>query len=179
MRNHGSPFRPHLALLLLCLPCLCDSSGQRPELVIRTNVQVVQVSIVATGAHNLPVTDLQARDFRVWDSGSEQVITKLERVSSTQPLSAQPLPPGVYSNRAGKAGEPQVLSMILLDALNTKFRLQATTRGAVEKILNETTPGERIALYTYGLQLKLLHDFSSDKDSLLAALRLPWRESSR
>jgi VWFA-related protein len=89
------------------------------------------------------------------------------------------LPPNTYSNRVGEAGsgqlgkekQPQVLSMILLDAVNTKYRNQTVVRREVAKILEQIDPAERVAIYAFGSQLRVLHDFSSDRASLLAKLR--------
>jgi VWFA-related protein len=63
--------------------------------------------------------------------------------------------------------------MILLDARNTKYvDYQARALPQVKKILGQIPPGELVALYAYGdgAQVKTLHDFSSDKESLLATL---------
>jgi VWFA-related protein len=71
----------------------------------------------------------------------------------------------------GKEKQPQVLSMILLDAVNTKYRNQTVVRREVAKILEQIDPAERVAIYAFGSQLRVLHDFSSDRASLLAKLR--------
>jgi VWFA-related protein len=163
-------------LLPICPLVLCLPGQQVP--VIRTNVQVVEVSIVATDANGSPAEGLKAADFRVWDNGKEQTIATFEKISSQAAWSNAPLPPDTYSNRVGgegsigfgKTSRPQVLSMILLDAVNTKYRHQTVARRAVEKILEELQPGERIAIYALGSELRIIHDFSSDKASLLASL---------
>jgi len=61
--------------------------------------------------------------------------------------------------------------MILLDAVNTKYRYQHIGRHAVESILTTMEPGQRVALYAFGAEFRTLHEFSSDKQSLLAKLR--------
>jgi VWFA-related protein len=159
-------------LLLVCAALLCLASYQ---MVIRTNVHAVEVSVIATGSKGLPVSGLGAPDFRVFDNGKEQTIASFEKIDSrTSPIQAA-LPPNTYSNRVGEAGskaqQPEVLSMILLDAVNTKYRNQTVVRGAVAKILDQIDPAERVAIYAFGSQLRVLHDFSSDRASLLAKLR--------
>ena len=143
---------------------------------MRTNVQVVEVGIVATGAKGAPAEDLTAGDFRVWDNGNERTIASFDKLSSPAPPSAA-LPAGIYSNRVGdserigKAAQPQVLTMILLDAVNPKYRFQTVGRRAVISILEQLEPSERVAIYAMGSRFRTLHSFSSDKDSLLAKLR--------
>ena len=78
---------------------------------------------------------------------------------------------GLPGEQIGKVGQPQVLSMILLDAANTRYRSQAGPRKAVEGVLAQIPPEQRVAIYTLGSNLRTLHDFSADKESLLAKLR--------
>ena len=151
--------------LLVCLPALLLWGGQ--QTLIRTNVQVVEVSIVATGAKE-PV---DAHDFRLWDEGKEQTVLSLQKVDSRAASGAAELPSNTFSNRIGKAGQAQVLSMILLDAANTKYHYQAVGRHAVETFLEQLEGGERVALYAFGSELRTLHDFSADRQSLLKKLR--------
>ena len=159
----------------------------QPQTVIRTNVHVVEVSVVATGVNGAPAGGLAARDFRVWDNGKEQTIANFEKAGSPpaaggveMPPAARGVetPPAAYSNRvAGAASDgssksrPQVLSMIVLDAVNTKYRFQTVARRAVERILDQLDPGQRVAIYAMGSRLRIIHDFSSDKASLLTKLR--------
>ena len=114
MRKYTS-CRPRQTVLLLfaCAPLLGQPAGPQPELVIRSNVQVVEVSIVATDAKGARAEGLTAADFRVWDDGKEQTIASFEKLDSQTNLAPTGLPPNTYSNRIGKAGQPQVLSMIL------------------------------------------------------------------
>jgi VWFA-related protein len=153
---------------------LCLQGDQ--QVVLRSSVHLVEVSIVAT-ANGAPVTDLSGQDLLVFDNGREQTLASFERVDSLAKATMAALPPGAYSNRIGadagmgKTARPVVLSMILLDAVNTKFRTQIVARRAVADILEQLHPGERVAIYALGSRLTTIHDFSSDKDSLLARLR--------
>jgi len=158
--------------ILLAWPMVLGLRAQT-EAVIRTNVHVVEVSIVATGAGGAPAEGLTATDLRVWDNGQEQTIASFEKISSAAPATAAVLPPNTYSNRIGKVGRPQVLSMVLLDAVNTNFRDQYMARHAVETILEQLRPEERVAIYGFGsgFRVRTIHDFSSDKESLLARFR--------
>jgi VWFA-related protein len=71
----------------------------------------------------------------------------------------------------GKEKQPQVLSMILLDAVNTKYRNQTVVRRAVAKIIEQIDPAERVAIYAFGDRFRVIHDFTSDRTSLLARLK--------
>jgi len=156
-------------VLVVCAAALCLSAGQ--EVVIRTNVQVVEVSIVATDAKGARAEGLTAADFRVWDDGKEQTIASFQKLDSRTNLAPTGLPPNTYSNRIGNQGQPQVLSMILLDAIHTNWINQNFAQRAVETILGQIEPGERVAIYAIGRDFRVIHDFSSDRQSLLNEIK--------
>jgi VWFA-related protein len=174
MASTLNPFK--LPLLLVSAALLCLASYQ---VVIHTNVRAVEVSVIATDSKGQPVSGLGVGDFRVFDNGKEQTIASFEKIDSRAAPGQAALPPNTYSNRIGEAGsgplgkakQPQVLSMILLDAVNTKYRNQTVVRRAVAKILDQIDPAERVAIYAFGSQFRVLHDFSSDRASLLAKLK--------
>jgi VWFA-related protein len=159
---------PLISAALACLAGLA-LSGQQP-VTLRTNVHAVEVSIVASDSKQQPVTGLTAADFRVWDNGREQRVASVEMLDARTAPRA-PLPPGVYSNRVGKTARPQVVSVILLDAMNTKMRLQTVMLRLLESVLEQIEPEDRVAICAVGRQLRVLHDFSSDHASLLARLK--------
>lgn len=169
------------ALAATSIPAFCQTASSaslpdKPGLTLRTNVQVVEVSIVATAAKGAPAEDLTAADFRVWDNGKERTIASFDKLSSSTPPGTA-LPAGIYSNRVadseqiGKAAPPQVLTMILLDAANTKYRFQTVSRRAVIGVLEQLEPSQRVAIYALGSRFRTIHGFTSDKESLLARLR--------
>jgi VWFA-related protein len=145
------------------------SGGQ--EVVLRADVHLVEVSIVATDAKGARAEGLAAADFRVWDDGKEQTIASFQKLDSQTNLAPTGLPPNTYSNRIGNQGQPQVLSMILLDAIHTNWGLQNLARWAMETVLGQIEPGERVAIYALGRDLRVIHDFSSDRQSLLNEIK--------
>src|SRR4030095_5887819 len=100
--------------------------------------------------------------------------------SEALPTNLPPLAPGVVSNRYTNftsRGEkhlapiPTSLTVILLDGLNTAFTDQHYAKEALIKFLNQLQPGDRVAIYTLTNGLRVLHGFTSDTESLLAALK--------
>jgi len=66
---------------------------------------------------------------------------------------------------------PDANRINVLDANNTAYRLQSVMLRAVEHILEQVQPEERVALYAFGSRFVTIHDFTSDTASLLATLR--------
>ena len=59
---------------------------------------------------------------------------------------------------------------MLLDGLNTKFEDQTYARQQLIKMLGQLQPDDRVALYTLGRELKIIHDFTTDASSILRVL---------
>jgi len=134
--------------------------------------RMVEVSIVATDANGAPAEGLNAADFRAWDNGTEQTIAGFQKIGSAADSTPAALPPYTCSDGAGKPGEPQFLSMVLLDAVNTKFRDQVLAWRAVENVVKQLPPDEPVAIYSFGsgFGIRIIHDFPADTGPLLAML---------
>ena len=165
---------PYLGLAAsISLLAFGQAPAQEPPPAFRAGTRVVQITIAATrpanklAIHDLaepPVNDLRAADLRLFDNGVEQSIASFERLGpGGAPTSGGPeaKPP---------ADQPQRLSIIVLDALNTPFDYQSPARDGVSHMLGRLPPGDRIAIFALGDDLHLLHDFSADYPSLRAAV---------
>jgi VWFA-related protein len=157
-----------------------EQPGNMETPVIRVTTRLVQVNVVVHNKKGEPVGDLTKDDFVLFDKGQEQKILFFSKESSEAlPTNLPPLTPGVVSNRYTNftsGGEkhlaplPTSLTVILLDGLNTAFTDQHYAKEALIKFLNQLQPGDRVAVYTLTNGLRVLHDFTSDTASLLAAL---------
>jgi VWFA-related protein len=158
-----------------------EQSGNLETPVIKVTTRLVQVNVVVHNKKGEPVRDLTKEDFVLFDKGQEQKIMFFSKESSEAlPTNLPPLAPGVVSNRYTNftsRGEkhlapiPTSLTVILLDGLNTAFTDQHYAKEALIKFLNQLQPGDRVAIYTLTNGLRVLHDFTSDTESLLAALK--------
>jgi len=149
--------------------------------VIKVTTRLVQVNVVVHNKKGEAVSDLAKDDFVLFDKGQEQKILFFSKESSEAlPANIPPLAPGVVSNRYTNftsgglkhlAPIPTSLTVILLDGLNTAFTDQHYAKEALIKFLNQLRPADRVAIYTLANGLRVLHDFTSDTESLLAALQ--------
>jgi VWFA-related protein len=89
-----------------------------------------------------------------------------------------PLPSGEFSNRAvGRAGG---VTVIVLDRLNTGFEEQKLARDQIVDFLKGVGREDRIALYVLQTgTLEILHEFTRDNASLVAALNRYQAKTSR
>ena len=144
-------------------------SAQEPPPAFRAGTRVVEVAVAATHARNKfalrdllapPVGDLRATGLRLFDNGVEEIIASYEKL-------------GQAGAPASSDAQPQRLSIIVLDALNTSntgYSEQIYGREGVSHMLSKLPPGDRIAIFALGDKLHLLHDFSTDYGSLRAAV---------
>jgi VWFA-related protein len=149
-------------------------SGQTSDPpVFRSTTRLVQVNVVVHGKKNAPVADLKPEDFQVFEKGKPQKIAFFSVVRAnklTQP--ATKLPQNVFSNRFGDRKDvPQSVTVILLDTLNTSWADQGYARKQVLKFLSQIEPRDRVALYTLGRGLRILHDYTTDSTALVERLK--------
>jgi VWFA-related protein len=132
----------------------------------------VQISVVVHDRKGEPVADLKKEDFTITEKGKPQTIS-IFSVESTGKLAAPivKLPPHIFSNRLEhRSGVPSSVTVILLDSLNTKWQDQIYAKQQLVKFLQQIHPEDRVAIYTLGRGLKILHDYTTDSTQLLARL---------
>jgi VWFA-related protein len=148
-------------------------TDSRPPVTIKSTTRLVQVSVVVHNRKGEPVTDLKKGDFTLFEKGKPQQISVFS-MESTGKLAtpAVKLPQNIFSNRLNqRSGVPSSVTVILLDALNTAWTDQTYAKGQVVKFLEQIQPEDRVAIYSLGRGLKILHDYTTDSTRLLAALK--------
>jgi len=135
--------------------------------VIRTQTSLVEISVVAQDSSGRAVTDLSRNDFTLYDNGKPVPIDEFSAVS-LQRAPAETLPPNTFSNRVG--GQP-IITVVLLDGLNTSFQDQSWARTEVVRFLEKLRPEDRVGIMMLGEHLYVLQNFTSNPQILLAALR--------
>lgn len=157
-------------------PSAATPSPTQP--IVRVTTHLVQVNVIVQDKKGQPVTDLTKDDFIILDKGQEQKVSTFSMESSVPaggtpvaPVKRAPLPPNIFTNKMDRRVDaPKAVTIILFDGLNTTFADQAYARQQVIKYLQQVGPEDRVALYALGLNLTILHDFTSETARLLAAL---------
>jgi VWFA-related protein len=154
-----------LAMLAASANLAQEKAGQG-EAVMRVETHLVEISVVAQDSSGRAVTDLSRNDFTLYDNGRPVPIDEFSAVS-LQRAPAATLPPNTFSNR----GVPPIITVVLLDGLNTSFQDQSWARTQVVRFLEELRPEDRVGIMLLGEHLYVLQNFTSDPKVLLAALR--------
>jgi len=147
--------------------------AKQPPPAIRATTRLVQVSVVVHDKHGNPVSDLTKDDFVLLDEKQLQEIRIFSvETNDLPPHPPAPQPPDTYTNRIQERGNvPTSITVILFDGLNTEITDQAYAKKQVVKFIEtQVHPQDRVAIYSLGRDIRILHDFSSDATSLLAAL---------
>jgi VWFA-related protein len=154
---------------LFLIPLLAMAQDQP---VIRVGTRLVEVDVVVRGK-NGPVTDLTKDDFTLLDQGKPQRIAvfSLASVHKSQDQ-PEPLLPGAISNRLDSSGEvPANATILLFDTLNTTWVDENYAHQQVLKFIRTLGEKDRLALYALGKELRVVQDFTSDRDRLLAGAK--------
>lgn len=159
-----------------------------PEpVILKLTSHAVPLDVFVSDPSGRPVHGLQKNDFIVTDNDRRREIRIFSGeidANRTAPSSATP-PPGVYSNRFGLRNT-QIVTAIVIDAVPRPEGLQQNpgrfgslppqmilnlVRWDAVSAVNRMAPGQMIAIYAACPELRLVQDYTSDPDRLVASLR--------
>ncbi len=153
-------------------PILAEADTRPVRFSSRT--ELVLVPVVVTDKSRAHVSGLRKEDFRMFEDGKEQVISVFEAVRPEEARVRRPLKSAnEFSNVLAGAQSPKRLTIIALDTVNTPFLDQTRAREQLIQYLVQTVePGSLVSLITiHRGGIRVIHDFTSDTESLIAALR--------
>lgn len=167
MRRICSYLAPATVAVALAMPGVSQTPPDQP--VIHGGTHVVLVNVVVKDKHGKPIEDLTRDDFTLRDNGQEQKIAlfALEESGTKTAYSVKP-DRWTFTNRP-PSDSPGVTAF-LFDELNTSLTDQQSAKKDFLRYLQGLPADTRVAVYVLGDSLTLLHDFTEDMPSLLAAL---------
>ena len=138
--------------------------------VIQGGTHVVLVNVVVKDKHGKPVAGLGRDDFVLRDNGQEQKISLFALEEAGQGATAVASAPErlTFTNRPGQG--IAAVTVFLFDELNTKLTDQELAKKDFLRYLKGLPADNRVAVFVLGDSLEMLHDFSHDMASLLAAI---------
>jgi VWFA-related protein len=189
----GTSLRPAGALLLAAMTM---AAQEAPPTTFHAGTRLVEVEVVVRGQPvrppgvgewfkwvldsgppfgppGDPLKDLTKDDFTLLDAGKPQPIAvfRTGALNAATSSDAKPvvLPPGAVSNRQDSGGRPMNgATAVLIDFLNAKFGCRGYERLGMSRFLSSFAETDsRIALYTLGVNLHVLQDFTDDPKKLM------------
>lgn len=141
-------------------------------------VNVVTVDVEVRDADGRVVTDLDRRDFHLFEDGKRADLTNFERVvhraastSDARPPAATPVPPPAADASTPAAAEPTTHVVVYVDNVHLHAGNRNRALRQVRELLATDAAGERVLVAsqsTGGLDVRL--PFSSDRAAIAAAL---------
>src|SRR6185312_2333519 len=181
-----------------CVVRLAAGQQSDADVNFRANTGLVEISVIAEVKQRddkpaKPITDLRREDFQIFDNGVRQEIRLfIAPAGTTADLALddrmEARQPEGFTNRALRSRTPHSgYSAIVFDNLVTDFgdpfgggaaNKEGTGFGAqkVLQALAEITPGERIAIYALGRKLRVISEFTADREMVRERLRA-WKPS--
>jgi VWFA-related protein len=158
--------------LLVSPPAIPQAVSQAvPDaVVIQGGTHIVLVNVVVKDKHGKPVGDLHRDDFQLRDNGQEQKIAlfALEETGGKVAAASSSTDRLTFTNRP--LPNVAAVTVFLFDELNTALADQQLAKKNFIRYLKGLPSDSRVAVFVLGDSLAMLHDFSEDMTSLLAAI---------
>jgi Ca-activated chloride channel family protein len=116
--------------------------GKEVATAIRTEVKLVLIPVSVTDPYQRPVLDLKTQNFRVFEDGAEQKISKLS-------LEEEPVSVGM-----------------VFDASNSMRHKLGNSRQALAEFLRSSTPGDEFSLWKFGSRPEPVCLFTMDGEEI-------------
>jgi VWFA-related protein len=174
-------------MLLLAPPC--RAPGQTPQapaprpqkgFVLRSQTNLVLVDVRVFDKAGNPVTDLKQEDFRIWEDGVPQTINSfslenIEKLAQVNDTAAPPptidldkLPPSVP---LASVLQDRRLTLLFFDVSSMQpDDLMRSIKAASAFIQKRLTPADLVAVVTYTSGLRVVQNFTNDREALSKAI---------
>jgi hypothetical protein len=170
------------------LPGVEQADSPQGSVVLKSNAHVVQLDVVVSDSSGRPIHGLQKNDFVLTDNGHPRDIRIFSgeiNATAGAPSPATSVAAGMYSNRIAMQDSPMVMA-IVIDAVRRPESLQkkvgfipdiswfpnwfAITSMPAKQAIRRMEPGQMIAIYAACPELRLVQDYTSNPDRLIASL---------
>jgi VWFA-related protein len=156
-----------------------EITSRPAEVTFSSRVNLVSVAVVVRDSKGRAVGNLRNEDFRLFDKGKPQIITRFSVIHGASAATAGPAS-GAKAENTGtansslpaattKAPLPDRYVAYVFDDIHLNFENLAQVRAAAERHFAESlAPNARAAIYTTSGRVTL--DFTEDRPKLHAAL---------
>jgi len=138
---------------------------------IRATTRLVTVTVVARDRAGKPARGLTRDDFRLTENGKPQKISVFSYTQETPHPAAPPrATSATLTNRPKLALQPGEATVLVLDAINTTAAEQGEVRSKLLQFVDRYAGSRPLAIFVLGTKLRVLQDFTYDKQALRTAL---------
>ncbi|HEX7253649.1 MAG TPA: VWA domain-containing protein [Thermoanaerobaculia bacterium] len=158
---------PIAVLMVLFLEAVLASAAEKPNTVRETAEAIlVEVPVRVTDRNGVPIKNLEAKDFELFDNGKKQEILGIDAIDLARKNREANTP-----DEINPAARRHFLVLFDCSFAHPKAILNAQ-RAAREFVLNGVNDGDFVAVATYTVEhgLKLLVTFSSDRVQVSRAI---------
>jgi len=164
------------------------------SVTFRSETRAIQINVSVKDAQGHPVHGLRKEDFAVTDNGKPREIQLFSPDEEGSAAPATPGPPkGVFSNRFGPPAAQERITALVIDArphltaqvgsggalggrganspVLVSHTNQALARENAMRAVEQMHPGEKLAVYAICPDLRILHDYTTDRAGILASLK--------
>lgn len=162
-----------LAVATLLVAAAIGSPAQPAptEPTIRSTSDLVLLDVVVRDKTGNLVGGLSQSAFQVFEDHHQQTIRNFEEHrSELERAHAAPLPPGAHTNSPLYEAS-QSRTVILFDALNSSTPDLNYARAEILDRLGSLSPDASLAVFALGDDLRMLQDFTSDRELIRKKLR--------
>jgi len=139
-----------------------------PGFAERVDVRLVNLEVFVTDSQGRPVTDLTAKDFRVFEDDRPIALQNFAWIDGSKGGSGEP-PKGSPGQAA--ADDPLVRAVVVIDEEHTRAPNRAALFSRLGEVLTGRLPrGSQVMIWRFNGGMKILLPFTDDRHDILAAL---------
>ena len=159
------------------------ATGQSGPFTLRVQTNIVLVDVRVTSKRGQPVVDLKPDDFRVFEDGVEQKVTSfsLENIAGLAVASTEAgapavvdlgkLPPTASVAEVNKIIQDHRMLVLFFDLSSMQVDdLLRAVRSGENFVRKQLTPADLVAVTTFSSDLRVVQNFTNDRDELTRAL---------
>src|SRR5437667_836395 len=134
-------------LVLMCCPALFAQT-QDPDVVVTTDVSLVQLNVGVVDSQGRAITSLARNDFTIYEDGIKQPITLFEPTNAPFSL------------------------VMLMDMSGSTVNFRPQLKQAAWRFLDALAPADRVAVIQFNAKIKSLTGFSTDRKKTSYAIQI-------
>jgi VWFA-related protein len=156
------------------IPAASISAQDHTNTVIRRTVDLVVLDVAVTDDKGNYITDLRPKDFAVFEDGIPQKVASFGEENRAQPRPVDGSPQAISAdgtNPASATSPSSASVFVLFDTSNYMYRGFVFAQDAITQFVRSLNGSPRIAFYSYSRDFSRMTSLTSDRPSVLRAVR--------